>query len=179
MGGASHLSHGFISHSTQGQGHRRCGSSTGSASEEYQAALPGLRPRLRDQGRGRLGARAVPQPQACRRGGRPVQPRLDGLAMVLRRDHPGEGAGQGDLPGHDQPVPRSKAPDRPPGDRPDRRAGRMRPIARLFDGLRAAGLDPADSFHWDPNRPPFPGLTLLRRQRTPGSTSAARTRSGR
>jgi WD40 repeat protein len=29
---------------------------------------------------------------------------------------------------------------------------------RLFDGLRAAGLDPWDSFHWDPKRPPFPGF---------------------
>jgi TIR domain len=29
---------------------------------------------------------------------------------------------------------------------------------RLFDGLRAAGLDPADSFDWDPRRPPYPGL---------------------
>src|SRR4051794_27874145 len=29
---------------------------------------------------------------------------------------------------------------------------------RLFEGLRAAGLDPADSFNWDPTRPPFPGL---------------------
>jgi hypothetical protein len=29
---------------------------------------------------------------------------------------------------------------------------------RLFDGLRAAGLDPGDSLHWDPKRPPFPGF---------------------
>ena len=29
---------------------------------------------------------------------------------------------------------------------------------RLFDGLRAAGLDPADSFGWDQRRPPFPGF---------------------
>ena len=32
---------------------------------------------------------------------------------------------------------------------------------RLFDGLRAAGLDPGDSFHWDPKRPPFPGLNYF------------------
>jgi energy-coupling factor transporter ATP-binding protein EcfA2 len=29
---------------------------------------------------------------------------------------------------------------------------------RLFDGLHAAGLDPSDSFHWNPTRPPFPGM---------------------
>jgi len=32
---------------------------------------------------------------------------------------------------------------------------------RLFDGLRAAGLDPGDSFDWDPKRPPFPGLNYF------------------
>jgi hypothetical protein len=32
---------------------------------------------------------------------------------------------------------------------------------RLFDGLRAAGLDPWDSFHWDPKRPPYPGLNYF------------------
>ncbi len=32
---------------------------------------------------------------------------------------------------------------------------------RLFDSLRAAGLDPEDSFHWDPKRPPFPGLNYF------------------
>jgi len=31
-------------------------------------------------------------------------------------------------------------------------------FARLFEGLRVAGLDPADSFDWNPSRPPFPGL---------------------
>ena len=49
---------------------------------------------------------------------------------------------------------------------------------RLFDGLRAAGLDPADSFDWDPTRPPFPG-SLTSTPRTPASTSAARTRCAR
>jgi hypothetical protein len=29
---------------------------------------------------------------------------------------------------------------------------------RLFDGLYVAGLDPRDSLHWDPKRPPYPGL---------------------
>jgi WD40 repeat protein len=32
---------------------------------------------------------------------------------------------------------------------------------RLLDGLRAAGLDPWDSFHWDSRRPPFPGLNYF------------------
>jgi hypothetical protein len=27
-------------------------------------------------------------------------------------------------------------------------------FTRLFEGLRRAGLDPADSFAWDPNRSP-------------------------
>src|SRR4051812_29183008 len=31
-------------------------------------------------------------------------------------------------------------------------------LARLLAGLRAAGLDPADSFAWDPGRSPYPGL---------------------
>src|SRR4051794_3398229 len=29
---------------------------------------------------------------------------------------------------------------------------------RLLAGLRSAGLDPADSFAWDPDRSPYPGL---------------------
>ena len=33
-----------------------------------------------------------------------------------------------------------------------------RAYARLLDGLRRAGLDPSDSFAWDPARAPFPGL---------------------
>ncbi|HEV3121427.1 MAG TPA: toll/interleukin-1 receptor domain-containing protein [Isosphaeraceae bacterium] len=32
---------------------------------------------------------------------------------------------------------------------------------RLFDALRAAGLDPRDSFQWDATRPPFPGLNYF------------------
>ncbi len=32
---------------------------------------------------------------------------------------------------------------------------------RLFDGLRAVGLDPWDSFDYDPRRPPFPGLSYF------------------
>jgi hypothetical protein len=32
---------------------------------------------------------------------------------------------------------------------------------RLFESLRSAGLDPGDSFHWDPRRPPFPGLNYF------------------
>jgi hypothetical protein len=31
-------------------------------------------------------------------------------------------------------------------------------MARLLAGLRSAGLDPADSFPWDPHRSPYPGL---------------------
>jgi WD40 repeat protein len=31
-------------------------------------------------------------------------------------------------------------------------------FARLWAGLRRAGLDPADSFAWDPTRSPYPGL---------------------
>jgi hypothetical protein len=31
-------------------------------------------------------------------------------------------------------------------------------FAKLFTGLRLAGLDPADSFVWDPTRSPYPGL---------------------
>jgi WD40 repeat protein len=33
-----------------------------------------------------------------------------------------------------------------------------RAFTRLLTGLRQAGLDPADSFAWDPMRPPYPGL---------------------
>ncbi len=36
--------------------------------------------------------------------------------------------------------------------------GEEESFQRLFDGLRAAGLDPADSFGWDRRRPPFPGF---------------------
>src|SRR4051794_14890424 len=31
-------------------------------------------------------------------------------------------------------------------------------LARLLTGMRSAGLDPADSFAWDPHRSPYPGL---------------------
>src|SRR5688572_21816209 len=31
-------------------------------------------------------------------------------------------------------------------------------LNRLSSGLRRAGLDPADSFSWDPTRSPYPGL---------------------
>src|SRR3954451_10627531 len=31
-------------------------------------------------------------------------------------------------------------------------------MARLLTGLRSAGLDPTDSFPWDPTRSPYPGL---------------------
>ena len=31
-------------------------------------------------------------------------------------------------------------------------------LSRLWHGLLAAGLDPAESFAWDPNRAPYPGL---------------------
>jgi hypothetical protein len=39
-----------------------------------------------------------------------------------------------------------------------------RGFRRLFDGLRAAGLDPADSFDWDRRRPPYPGLLHFDRE---------------
>ncbi|WP_214361713.1 toll/interleukin-1 receptor domain-containing protein [Denitromonas iodatirespirans] len=39
--------------------------------------------------------------------------------------------------------------------RPDAEAG----YARLWAGMRSAGLDPTDSFDWDIRRPPYPGLT--------------------
>ncbi len=38
--------------------------------------------------------------------------------------------------------------------RPDPEAG----YARLWRGMRSAGLDPTDSFDWDVHRPPYPGL---------------------
>src|SRR3954466_14705169 len=31
-------------------------------------------------------------------------------------------------------------------------------VARMLAGLRSAGLDPADSFAWNPHRSPYPGL---------------------
>ena len=31
-------------------------------------------------------------------------------------------------------------------------------LDRLAHGLKAAGLDPTDSFDWDGSRPPYPGL---------------------
>jgi hypothetical protein len=36
-------------------------------------------------------------------------------------------------------------------------------FARLFAALRRAGLDPADSFAWDPTRSPYPGLESFSR----------------
>jgi ABC-type multidrug transport system fused ATPase/permease subunit len=32
---------------------------------------------------------------------------------------------------------------------------------RLLGGLRREGIDPSDSFAWDPTRPPFPGLSAF------------------
>ncbi|SET07089.1 TIR domain-containing protein [Geodermatophilus poikilotrophus] len=44
-------------------------------------------------------------------------------------------------------------------DGPDRDGtGRPPGLLKLLAGLRAAGLDPADAFSWDPNRSPYPGL---------------------
>ena len=37
-------------------------------------------------------------------------------------------------------------------------ADRHDALSRLSRGLKAAGLDPADSFDWDATRPPYPGL---------------------
>src|SRR3954453_10466394 len=37
-------------------------------------------------------------------------------------------------------------------------------LARLLTGLHSAGLDPADSFAWDPNRSPYPGLAPFARE---------------
>src|SRR3712207_1552804 len=36
--------------------------------------------------------------------------------------------------------------------------GEERAFARLWEGLRRAGLGPADCFSWDPTRRPYPGL---------------------
>ena len=36
-------------------------------------------------------------------------------------------------------------------------------VSRLLAGLRATGLDPTDSFAWDPHRSPYPGLAAFRR----------------
>ena len=35
---------------------------------------------------------------------------------------------------------------------------------RLWNGLRAAGLDPADAFDWDGSRPPYPGLLAFQEE---------------
>ena len=44
-------------------------------------------------------------------------------------------------------------------DGPDREAADAEAgLARLLAGLRAAGLDPANAFAWDPHRSPYPGL---------------------
>jgi len=43
-------------------------------------------------------------------------------------------------------------------------AGEEEAYKRLFDGLRAAGLDPGDNFDWDPTRPPFPGFLYFDEQ---------------
>src|SRR3954471_12761999 len=45
-------------------------------------------------------------------------------------------------------------------DLPDAEGG----LARLLGGLRSAGLDPADSFRWDPTRSPYPGLMPFARE---------------
>ncbi|MGR6963430.1 nSTAND1 domain-containing NTPase [Geodermatophilus sp. URMC 61] len=37
-------------------------------------------------------------------------------------------------------------------------SGRPPGLRKLLAGLRAAGLDPADAFSWDPTRSPYPGL---------------------
>ncbi len=37
-------------------------------------------------------------------------------------------------------------------------------VRRLARGLRIAGLDPADSFDWDGDRPPYPGLLAFQEQ---------------
>ena len=34
-------------------------------------------------------------------------------------------------------------------------------VSRLLAGLRATGLDPTDSFAWDPHRSPYPGLAAF------------------
>src|SRR5688572_23673242 len=41
-------------------------------------------------------------------------------------------------------------------------------LTRLLAGLRSAGLDPADSFPWDPARSPYPGLVPF----APGDAAA-------
>jgi hypothetical protein len=48
-------------------------------------------------------------------------------------------------------------------------------MPRLLAGLRSAGLDPADSFAWNPHRSPYPGLVPFA-PRTRRSSSAANRR---
>src|SRR4051812_19628964 len=40
-------------------------------------------------------------------------------------------------------------------------------LARLWRGLKAAGLDPADSFDWDSSRAPYPGLLAFEEKDAP------------
>lgn len=41
----------------------------------------------------------------------------------------------------------------------DLRVDRATGFQRLWRGMRSAGLDPSDTFDWDVDRPPYPGLT--------------------
>jgi TIR domain len=51
--------------------------------------------------------------------------------------------------------------------------GEVEARQRLVDGLRVAGLDPLDSFNWNPQRTPFPGFSISIKM-TPAITSTAR-----
>jgi len=46
----------------------------------------------------------------------------------------------------------------------DLTADREEAYRRLWAGLRAAGLDPADAFDWDGSRPPYPGLLAFQEE---------------
>ena len=43
-------------------------------------------------------------------------------------------------------------------------SGEDEAFARLFRGLKGAGLDPSDNFDWDPSRPPFPGFDHFKKE---------------
>ena len=101
-------------------------------------AVSRLRPRRRHPRRARLGARDLrPAAQLQRRGGA-VQRALDGLRLVLRRDHPRAGARQAPVPGADRRMHPAPAAGRHPGGRSARRPrGRLRPAVGRHARRRA------------------------------------------
>jgi hypothetical protein len=89
-------------------------------------------------------------------GDHPLQRAFDGLALVLRRNHACSSIGESPVPVkvsacEIHPLLRSVQVT-------DLTVNPEQGFARLWRGLKAAGLDPADSFDWDGSRPPYPGL---------------------